>query len=338
MDGEPLTVVIPNYNGAHLLPRCLDALVASSHRADRVVVVDDASSDGSLQLLSREFTDVEVVALEHNRGFPGAVNAGIERALALAPTTAIFLLNNDAIVEPDTLEVLRRALREHPDCHAFACCMTKDDDTTTVDSAGLALARGFAQLSIGDGEPAGLHADDRAVLGACGGAALFRAKFFATVGTFDTRYFAYFEDYDLALRACSHGIVTRYLGQARVKHLGSATLGRHSWRGTYLYSRNSLFFLATAAPFGLVLRESPWIVFSRLRMLALAVTRGRGFACALGLMVGCGRFLSEILRHTFGERTTTAWNSARSKGLSAALREGERLRSENRARRAAGTR
>jgi GT2 family glycosyltransferase len=321
-----VAVIVPNRDGARLLPQCLDALLVQSRPADEVIVVDDASRDASCALLAREFPQVRVIALDHNVGFAGAVNAGI----AAANSENVALLNNDAIPHRDWIAALLDAATRHPDYHAFACRMSKanaDGSETTppvIDSAGLALAHGFTQVSIGDGELDGPGFDgEREVLGACGGAALYRKSYLDALGGFDSRYFAYFEDYDLAVRGVLRGYRTLYVGGARVRHLGSATLGRHSARGTRLYARNSLRLLGAAVPLGLLLRESIAIEWSRLRMLALAATRGRFIACLLGLIAGKFHLASEVLRRGRKPLQTTPQGEA---ALEAWLDAGEALR------------
>lgn len=335
--GEPLTVtvVVPNYDGARLLPACLAALRAQTRRADAIVVVDDASRDDSVALLARDFPEVRVVRLAKNRGFAGAVNAGIE----VVTTNLVALLNNDAVAEPRWLEALLDAAERHPEFDAFACRMLKVDPTpgapSRIDSAGLALARGFAQISIGDGEIDGPEFDgEREVLGACGGAALYRKRYLDELSGFDARYVAYFEDYDLALRGLLRGKRTLYIGAARVHHLGSATIGRHSDRGTQLYARNSIFLLATAVPLWSGLREYGFIVWSRLRMLALSARRGKLWPCFFGFVEGRVLHSCELVSRMCRPLVVVPGAEAR---LHSFLVEGERLRERSKRRHDAET-
>lgn len=330
-----VTVVVPNFNGAHLLPACLHGLLAQSRPPDSIVVVDDASSDDSRERLARDFPQVRVVALSANRGFPGAVNAGI----AVCDTEFVALLNNDAIADREWLRALLDAAARNADYDAFACRMVKAASLESVeplppriDSAGLALARGFAQISIGDGEPDGPEFEsDHEVLGACGGAALYRRDYLHELGGFDERFVAYFEDYDLALRGLLIGKRTLYVGAARVRHLGSATLGRHSARGTRLYARNSCFVIGTAIPITVYLRECVLVEWARLRMLALAATRGRFVSCLLGLIEGKWLLFVLLLRRIARPLRVEEGATVRLRGF---LRVGERLRRESRATRA----
>jgi GT2 family glycosyltransferase len=305
-------VVVPNWNGARLLHDCLTALTRQSRPAARVVVVDDASSDDSIAVARRALDGVTIVALERNRGFACAANAGI--AATRAPLVA--LLNNDAVAEPGWLAALASAADAHPDAHAFACRMVTFDEPPRIDSAGLALAHGFAQLSIGGGDPDGAEYDrDGEVLGACGGAALYRRALFDRIGAFDESLGFYWEDYDLALRALNAGLRARYVAGARVRHRGSATIGRHSARGVYHYRRNRRIVLRRNVPLALRLRELPRSAVQWLKDTALYAARGRLPSCLAGDLVGALRPVARAPMHDGAAARLAAW-----------LDEGSRLR------------
>src|SRR5437868_6548740 len=106
-------VVIPNWNGIQFLGDCLRSLVGQSHPA-RIIVVDNASTDGSPERVRAQFPEVTLLPLPHNRGFAGAVNAGIAHALADS-VDYVALLNNDAVARPDWLERLIATAEEHPE-------------------------------------------------------------------------------------------------------------------------------------------------------------------------------------------------------------------------------
>jgi len=108
-----ISVVIPNWNGAPYLPTCLHALRRQTLPPLEVIVVDNASSDDSQQLIRTHFPEVTLLALPDNRRFAGACNAGIRAASQAAE--AIALLNNDTEADPRWLERAARCLRAHPD-------------------------------------------------------------------------------------------------------------------------------------------------------------------------------------------------------------------------------
>ncbi|HPV06824.1 MAG TPA: glycosyltransferase family 2 protein [Aggregatilineales bacterium] len=120
MTNNPLiSIVIPNWNGAHFLPTCLDSLRRQTAPRLEVIVADNASTDGSLELLARDYPEVRVVALPENRGFTGACNAGMRAATG----DIVILLNNDTEVEPDWAEQVAAAFERYPDAGIVASKM-----------------------------------------------------------------------------------------------------------------------------------------------------------------------------------------------------------------------
>ena len=119
-----VAVVIPNWNGAHFLSECLDSLLRQT-AACEIVVVDGASSDGSVELVRTRFPIVKLVSLSSNRGFAGAVNAGIRWALERG-SEFVALLNNDAVAAPDWLEQLMVTAERHPDAGTVTAKLLRD--------------------------------------------------------------------------------------------------------------------------------------------------------------------------------------------------------------------
>jgi GT2 family glycosyltransferase len=193
-----------------------------------------------------------------------------------------------------------------------------------IDSAGIALTRGFGQLSIGDGALDGPRfAADREVLGACGGAALYRRSLFDAVGLFDESLVMYWEDYDIALRAQAAGLRSLYVGSARVRHRGSATIGRQSAEGVYYYLHNREIVVRRCVPLGLRLRPLPMTIWTNIKLLALFAGRGKACAAVRGGLAG--RWLPPRPRAESVRVQSGVDVSAR---LATLLAEGSRLRLE----------
>ncbi len=131
-----VSVIIPTFNGKALLAVCLPSLRGQSYPADRfeVIVVDDASGDGTVEYLAAEFPEARVVALAQNSGFIAACNAGV--AAAAAQGEILVLLNNDTEAEPGWLAALVAALLEHPDAGSAASKMLLFDRRNTLHTAG----------------------------------------------------------------------------------------------------------------------------------------------------------------------------------------------------------
>jgi len=216
-------VIIVNWNGREYLRVCLDSLQKQTHPNFRVIVVDNGSTDGSLEMLAAEYPQVQVKALEENTGFVFASNEGAK----LAPDVDVLvMLNNDTEVEPDWLLNLTLALESHPEAGAAASKMLLFDRRHVLHSAGDIMAPGFFPQNRGVWEEdVGQYDDDVWVFGPCGGAAAYRQEVWQALGGFDSRLFMYLEDVDFAWRMQKQGWKTIFAPQARVYHHLSATGG-----------------------------------------------------------------------------------------------------------------
>jgi N-acetylglucosaminyl-diphospho-decaprenol L-rhamnosyltransferase len=231
-------VYIPNFNGGELLARAVESLRAQTREVD-VVVVDNASSDGSDAMVAERFPEVALLRLGENLGFGAALN----RAVAAHPGDPLILFNNDAEAEPVFIEALLDRLGDGVD--SVAGVLTQERDPGLVDSAGVvadATLMGFDYLH---GEPLAALAGAADPLGPTGGAALYRHAAFTDVGGFDERMFLYYEDLDLAVRLAARGGRCRLAGDARALHAYSASLGaasgakyaRTGWSRGYMLRR-----------------------------------------------------------------------------------------------------
>jgi GT2 family glycosyltransferase len=226
--GMRLSVVIPTWNGRKLLHLPLDSLRAQTHRDFEVILVDDASTDGTAEFVSSSWPEVRLVRLEANRGFPGAVNAGIR----VATGQAVALLNNDAAADPGWLEQMESALLSHPEAGMVACRVRLYHHQDYLDSAGLQTTTSGSGGSRGAFQPDGPNfAQPAWVLGPAGVAGLYRRALLEDVGLLDEEYGAYYEDLDLALRAQFRGWKCLYWPQAICLHVGSSTYGSLPLRG-----------------------------------------------------------------------------------------------------------
>ena len=103
-----VTIIIPNYNGKHFMEPCLQSLSEQTCKDFKVLVVDNASSDGSLEYMSEHYPEIEVISLKENYGFSKAVNVGIEHST----TPYVILLNNDTTVDPRYVEEMIKAIEK----------------------------------------------------------------------------------------------------------------------------------------------------------------------------------------------------------------------------------
>jgi GT2 family glycosyltransferase len=267
-------IVVVNWNGARLLPNCLESL-RNLARPAHVIVVDNGSSDGSAEVVSA-FPGVEWLPLGRNVGFAGANNVGIRRALA-AGASWVGIVNTDVQLEPRWLDDLIAAGESHPDVGILGGLLLFADDPERVNSTGLILDRlGRARDRDFQKPLATLTTRDGPVTGMTGGAALFRADALRRIGLFDPAYFAYYEDLDLSLRAAASGIRAWYVSSARGLHGYGKSFGSDSPRQRYLLARNHMRAMATHLPLPWAVAVAPLFTFSRATLKApLELMRGR---------------------------------------------------------------
>ncbi len=216
-------VIVVNWNGKAYLRVCLQSLRRQTHPDFQVIVVDNGSTDGSLEMLAQEFPEVRVEALKENMGFVVASNIGAQLA---GDVDVLVMLNNDTEVEPDWLQALCAALEAHPQAGAAASKMLLFDRRDVLHAAGDVMAPGFFPQNRGVWEvDQGQYDDDIWVFGPCGGAAAYRREVWEALGGFDERLFMYLEDVDLAWRMQKAGWKTVFVPEARVYHHLSATGG-----------------------------------------------------------------------------------------------------------------
>jgi GT2 family glycosyltransferase len=283
-----LAIVIPNWNGRHLLEDCLDSLRRQSCHEFSVTVVDNGSTDGSAEWLGSAFPEVRCIVLPENRGFSAAVNAGIEQT----STPWVLLLNNDMEVDGDCIAALKNAVERYPQYDLLALKMLNFHQRSHLDGAGDGVIRGGAGYRLGTMEEDGpFYSSDRDVFGACAGAALYRRSLFERVGLFDEDFFAYLEDVDFNIRAQRNGCRCRYVAAARVYHIGSATSGsKFNPLTIRLSTRNSLNVLIKNYHAILFFKYLPVICIYQLAWLCFCIKKGLLIPYLQGLWDGCRGF------------------------------------------------
>jgi GT2 family glycosyltransferase len=280
-----ITAVIVNRDAAPLLRDCLRSMraaLAATGRESEIVVVDNASTDDSREMVRREFPDVDLVENDENVGFPAAVNVGIERTGG----EWIVLLNNDATIEPDALaRVFARPIPA--DVGAIAMQMRFASRPDLVNSAGIGLDVLCVAYDRLLGQPAdGEATRDAEVFGACGGAAVLRRAMLDDVGGIDGRIFLYLDDVDIAWRARMAGWKALYVPGAVVWHHHSATT-RHGSDFKYFHvGRNRVRLLARNADRRHLLRHGAAILAYDLGYIAYVAAADRSLAPLRGRLAG----------------------------------------------------
>jgi len=267
-----VSVVIVNWNGGDALLECLDALSAQSRPADEIVVVDNASTDGSPERASTKFHNLAVLQNEHNLGFGPAVNQGVGASCG----DWIALLNNDAVVDRDWLEALTRAARTAPNIGMVASKIFLDRSARILDKVGHRIALDGQNFGRGHGlADDGRYSDGMELAWPDGCAGLWKRSVFEQVGGFDEDFFAYADDADLGIRFRLAGWRCVLAADAIVEHRHSATLGAYSARKLYLVERNRIWLAAKYFSWPL-LALNPLLWLGRVVLTGAALAAGGG--------------------------------------------------------------
>lgn len=247
-----LSIVILHWKNCTATARCLESVAALAGGPFPVLVVDNGADENSAEFFSRRFPKVEVLALPENLGYAGGNNEGIRHVLH-SGAEFVLLLNNDVVVDPDTVEGLMAVAGEDPRVGIAGpkvCCMSRE--------RLLFAAGSFVDWRRGEVVHRGLFQPEESLAGSGGGGnvdflvgccLLLRRSCIEQVGLFDVEYFLNFEDVDLGVRAGRAGLDVVYVPGSRVWHEVSASLGRGSPVNTYYMTRNALrFFWMRSAP------------------------------------------------------------------------------------------
>lgn len=252
-----ITIIIPNYNGAAYIETCLDSLKKQTFQDFDICVVDNASLDGSAQIVEEKFPEVTLIRLSQNFGFSRAVNEGIRRTHC----PYVILLNNDTRAEADFVRELYLAILKDEKIFSVGAKMLQMFKPDRIDDAGdLYCALGWA-FALGKDWEKKYYEKETTVFSACAGAAIYRRELFEQIGYFDEFHFSYLEDVDVGYRARIMGYKNRFTPKAVVYHAGSGTTGsRYNAFKIRLASRNSWYVIYKNMPAGQIILNLPFFI------------------------------------------------------------------------------
>lgn len=268
-----VSAAVLNYNGRSLLEIILPSLLRQEYRDFEAILVDDCSTDDSVDFVRERFPEVRVVST-------GPANVGVSAAFNVAVRAAqgelVALLNSDLELDPGWLGELVAGLDRHPDAGAVAGKLLNYWRRTEIDGAGDIFTRSATAYPRGHGEiDQGQYDREEEVFAPTAGAALYRASALADVGPFDESFFAYFEDVDWGLRAQLAGLRSWYVPRAVAYHMGGQTTKGDANPLYYkLQRRNTLALLIKDVPTRFILRNAPRIVSQQLLGLVYSARAG----------------------------------------------------------------
>lgn len=270
-----VTVIIVNWNGQQFIEKCLDALMTQTVKPHEIILVDNASSDSSFNIV-RSFPRVRLMAQNQNVGFARGNNLAIKAAST--ESTWIALLNPDAYADPRWLETMLLAAESHPEFDVFCSKLVNAADPSELDGNGDAYHLSGRVWRMGHGTPAPTSMEHvREVFSPCAAAALYRRRTLHELSGFDEDYFCYVEDVDLGFRLRLAGYRCLYVPQSVAHHVGSGTTGeQHSDFALYHGHRNLVWTFVKNMPGTLFWLLLPLHVMMNLASIIWFCLHGKG--------------------------------------------------------------
>ncbi len=250
---DKVAVIILNWNGEKLLREFLPSVLRNTNKAlGRVIVVDNHSTDSSLEVLQKEFPTTECIVFDQNYGFAGGYNAAIKQI----ETEYVVLLNSDVEVAPGWLEPLVKQLDENSEVVAVQpkILSWKQKDCFEyagacggyIDRYGFPFCRGRL-LSVTEKDK-GQYEDETEIFWGSGAALCIRREAYLECGGLDEAFFAHMEEIDLCWRLRNAGHHLKVVPASVVYHLGGASLPMNHPRKLFLNYRNNLLMLYKNLP------------------------------------------------------------------------------------------
>ncbi|MDH5510613.1 MAG: glycosyltransferase family 2 protein [Nitrospinota bacterium] len=266
-------VVVVNYNSGQFLRACIDALKRQTFGDFEAIIVDNASTDQSIEWLGGLPPNFRVHKMDHNAGFAKANNA----AAAMTSADWIAMLNADACPDQHWLEKLMKAAGRYPDVAMFGSTLVSAERADILDGTGDSLYFAGIPWRSNTGAPISQIPPEGETFSVCAAASLVQKEWFDKVGGFDERFFCYLEDTDLAYRM-------RLLGQRCVQtpdsvalHMGSALSGgRYGDFSQFYGSRNRIWLFMKNTPLLLLLFSFPFFLAGQGALMAKAIVFGYG--------------------------------------------------------------
>lgn len=282
-----VSIVIPNYNGIKYVETCFDALKKQTMKDVEIWMIDNGSTDGSRELVQEKYPEVQVVEMGENTGFCGAVNAGIKRS----KSPYVLLLNNDTQATETFVEKLYQAIEKDKKIFSCSAKLLQYHNRDAIDDAGdFYCALGWA-YARGKGASSEKYDREEDIFFSCAGAAIYRKEILDQIGYFDENHFAYLEDADIGYRARILGFKNRYIPEAVVYHVGSASSGSvYNLFKTRYSSRNSIYLIYKNMPLLQILLNLPLFIPGFLVKTVFFTLKGYGKEYVTG--IGRGFVLS----------------------------------------------
>lgn len=280
-----VSVVTPNYNGKKFLKAFFESLNNDSELIGEVIIVDNASTDGSKEYIEGSTFNFPVRLIENteNVGFSPAVNQGIEKA----QYEYIFSLNNDTEVKKGSIKALVDLMSSDDNIFSLQAKMLQYNNKELIDDVGDEYNLLAWTKKTGENHSSGEYTEVCEIFSACAGAAMYRKSLLLELGMFDDNFFAYMEDVDLAIRSRVYGYKNLLCPDAVVYHIGSATSGsRYNEFKVRLAARNNVWVVYKNLPIPLKIVNFIFLFFGFLIKYLFFKKKGFGSTYMSGIREG----------------------------------------------------
>lgn len=249
------SIIIPNWNGKHLLKDCLGSLLNQNYKNFEIVLVDNSSTDNSVEYVEKNFPKIKIIKLDRNYGFAKAINRGVKQSNA----KYVVFLNNDTSVDENWLKHLIVCADLHPEVISVNSRLLNFYERKRIDGVGITINEVGQARSIGWQEKDKEQYKEGYIFGATGGASLFRRKDFINVGMFDETYFMYSEEVDFSFRAQFLGYKSIFCPKAIVFHKHKATARKSLDLVEYWQFRNMTQTIIKDFPTSILFKRWRWL-------------------------------------------------------------------------------
>ena len=298
-----VSVVTPNYNGENFLKTFLESLNNDSEYIGEVIIIDNGSSDSSLNYLKNNSFNFPLVIIENdeNLGFAPAVNQGIEKA----QHEYIFSINNDTEIKRGSIKAMIDLISSDDEIFSVQAKMLQYDNNRLIDDVGDEYNLLAWTKKTGENHDTGEYVEVREIFSSCAGAAMYKKSLLMEIGMFDANFFAYMEDVDLAIRSRIHGYKNMLCPDAVVYHIGSATSGsRYNEFKVRLAARNNVWVVYKNLPIPLKILNFIFFFLGFLIKYVFFVRKGFGSTYLDGLKEGLSTRSEKIDKVKFRGKNT----------------------------------
>lgn len=294
-----VAVILVCWNNRDLLDECLQSIYNQTYKNIRVVLVDNGSTDDSVEYARNNHKSVHVIDTGKNNGFAIGNNIGIKYAFKDKNCKYVALLNTDARLAKDWIETLVKFAEKHPKGASFQTRTLDYYDHHTLDSRGLKIDQQGRAIQLGYRNKNPRKLDDHKVFGTNLAAALISRQFLEAQPFgeeyFDTDLWMYLEDVDFAARSIVMGWDNWVVGKSCAYHMGSASSSGNPGFSVFMTYRNNALVIYKNLPASTIIRVIPGLIFTDLESL-YRTFRGRNYTAFKAIIKGRFRSLSMLFK------------------------------------------